>query len=250
MIEIQNFDNYLFRCSSLSKIIPNQKTKALTETIKKEIRKLFVEEVTNTRKQIHSKYLDKGVACEPLSTRILQDALYPTEVLNAKKYRGHNDYITGEPDIIIDGYVYDLKNAWDLFTFTEASLTEAYEWQLIGYMWIFNLKKGRLFYTINDLPKFLLDKELNNLLYSKEHNFNGPLDPLYFQACDELRERNSYGHLDLSERFKLWDVEYSEEKIEIIKDSVLKARSYMNDLLVEHKEHIEKNKKLMELARS
>jgi hypothetical protein len=249
MTNIENFDNYLFRCSSLSDIIPNQKTKELTKTIRSAIRKKFVEKITDTRKDIHSKYLDKGVSCEPESTKLLQTTIYPISkgnaVLKAIKERKENEYISGETDIIKDGIVYDLKNAYDEYTFAEAELSSKYEWQLTGYMWLNNLNKARLFYTLNNMPEHLIQKEEQNLFYSRDVYYEGDFDPKYMEACRLLRERYKYDRLPLWERFKLWDIQLDESRIPIIIDAVNSARGYMNELLLEHKEHVRKNKELM-----
>jgi hypothetical protein len=246
---IENFNDYKFRCSSLSDIIPNQKTMAFTETIRKAIRKRFVEEITGTRKDIHSKYIDKGISCEPESTKLLQVALYPISkgnaVINAKKQRKENAYISGETDPIVDGIVYDLKNAYDEYTFEEAELSLKYEWQLMGYMWLHGLKKARLFYTLNNMPEFLIQREEQNLLYSRDVYYEGDFDPRYMEACRLLRERYKYDRLPLWERFKLWDVAFDEDKIPIIINAVTTARNYMNELLVDRAEHIRTNKILM-----
>lgn len=246
---IENFNNYKFRCSSLSEIIPNQKTMAFTETMKKYIRKCFVEEITSSRKEIHSKYLDKGISCEPESTKLLQSALYPISkgypIINAKKERKENAYITGETDPIVDGIVYDLKNAYDEYTFEEACLSPKYEWQLTGYMWIHGLKKSRLFYTLNNMPEFLIKKEEQALFYSKDVYYQDEYDPRYIEACRLLRQRYKYDRLPIWERFKLWDVAFDEDRIPIMVNAVTNARKYMNELLLERSEHISRNKILM-----
>jgi len=64
------------------------------------------------------------------------------------------------------------------------------------------------------------------------------------QACIELEAAHNYDALQIWERFKYWDLERKKEDDQKIMDCVSQARNYMNKLLKEHKEMIERNKLL------
>lgn len=236
------FDNYEFRCSALGKIMSSKGE--LTQSNKTYLLECFVGEIYGIRKEITSKYFEKGNLTEQDGLTLLNKALYKGNLLIKNTERKHNGWIHGEADCIApDEIIYDIKNAYDLFTFGKADLTHDYYWQLIGYMWLWNKNKGRLFYCINDMPESLLIDEERKLFYA--NHFVTYEDQEYLRLCEELRAKHNYDDLRLEHRFKVWDVNHSDEEIERSKKQIKKARAYMNKLYDEHIQMIEKNQKLM-----
>ena len=253
LFQIENFNDYQFRSSGIGSIIPNAKTGKMTETMKKYIRKCFVEYVTHQKRQIHSPIFDKGISCEPLSIQLLQDAIFPLSnpkntLLGNNKERKYNDFVHGELDVFARDKVWEIKNAWDKYTFLDATLTDDYEWQIKSYAWIWGVDSGVLFYTLNNMPKFLLDKEKERLFYNKDYNFESLFDPNYFAKCAELEKDHNYDDWKIYERFKMWEVELTENDIEVMENAVIAARKYMNEILEEEKSRVFKNKILCEMA--
>ncbi len=238
-----NFDNYIFRASALGNIV--SKSGKFTDGNKTYIEETFVGAIHNVRKEISSKYMEKGLFEEESGITLLNQTIYPKSILVKNKERKTNDFITGEADCIKDGIVYDIKNAWDKFTFGKSDLTHNYKWQLVGYMWLWEVQPSRLFYCLNNTPEHILVGEERKLFYSG--NFLTFEDKEYLAKCEELRKRHNYDNMKLYERFKLWDVQLLEGDIETLKKSIVNAREYMSQLWLEHEAQILKNKKLMNL---
>lgn len=237
-----NFDNYEFRCSALGKIMSAKDE--LTQSNKTYLQELFIGEVYGVRKEITTKYFEKGNLTEQDGLTLLQKTLYPKNLLLKNTERKHNGFIHGETDCIPpDGIVYDIKNAWDLFTFGKAYLTTDYEWQLRGYMWLWNKKNARLFYCINNMPESLLVDEEKKIFY--QNHFISYEDKEYQAMCEEMRAKHNYDKMELWERFKVWNVSHSEEMIEKLKGRIKKCRHYLNELWTEHQDHLLENRALM-----
>jgi len=236
------FDNYQFRCSALGKIV--SKSGKLTDQNKTYLNDLFVGEIYKIQKEIISKYFEKGIICEQDGRDFLQKIFYKDRFVAKNRERFRNEFIHGEPDVIMEDYVYDIKNAYDLFTFGKAHLTWEYEWQIKGYLYLLNREKGRLFYILADMPDTLLADEEMKLFWQGKFTSNDSVE--YQEALEELRKKFSYSHIPMECRFKVFDVELFETCILTIQNSVNEARKYLNKLAKDYYDMIEKNKNYLD----
>lgn len=235
---IDSFDNYKFRCSSLGKII--SKSGKMTQGVETYLRECFIGEVYGIKKEISSKYLSKGLFEEETGISLLNDIFYNGKLLLKNKERKEDLLINGETDCLSpDKIIHDIKNAWDLFTFAKAELSWDYEWQIKGYCQLWKVTKGRLFYCINNTPEHIIVEE------EKRHFWSGGFlsmeDEKYLTGCEEIRKKHNHDRIPMSERFKFWDVNYTEADRVKIESSVVSARGYMNKLLEDHYDMIIKN---------
>lgn len=236
-------NEYKFRASSLGEII--SKSGKTTQTMLSYLQRTFIEETEGIRKDINSKYFEKGVFQEEDGITMLQNTLHKNSLVLKNRERKSNEYVQGECDCIVDGFVYDIKNAWDRFTFANADLTWNYEWQLKAYMWLWGVNKARLFYCLNNTPEHILLDEYKKLYY--RHRFESESDEEYVNLCFELKDAHTYDSKPLEERFKVWEVELNDEDIERIKTSVNEARSILIKMQYDRQQQIDNNRKLMGL---
>jgi hypothetical protein len=236
-----DFTNYKFRCSALGNIV--SKSGKFTDGNKTYIDEVFAGIVHNCRKEVNSKFFEKGLFEEESGITLLNQTLYKNSLVLKNKERKENDFIHGEADCIKDGIVYDIKNAWDCFTFEKAELTHNYKWQLVGYAWLWGLDKARLFYCLNNTPEHLILDEERMLFYKGNYGTFENQD--YVNDCFDLRKKHTHDNKPLQERFKCFDVEVLESDIESLKQSVVKAREYMNELFEIRNNRIKSNIELM-----
>ncbi len=239
---IETFDNYQFRCSALGNVVTA--SGKLTDGAKTYLGEVFIGEVYGVRREAYGKALEKGIACEEDGFALMNAAIYPGRFVAKIKEPKTNALIKGTPDTIMDGIVYDIKNAYDLFSFGKANLSHLYEWQIRGYMQLFDLQLGRLFYCINNMPEHILLDEERKMFYF-QRRWVSMEDPTYLEACDALRSAHNYDNMPMWERFKVWDIERTHEDAIRIAVCVTQARQYLNQLLKEHQERIEYNKSLL-----
>lgn len=153
----------------------------LSDTAKNFVKELWLLREKGFRKQINSKYLEKGKYTEEDAISLLT---YVDSIFYKKnKERKDNGVLTGECDIY---YVFntkeelpewrqktvtentkfplkviqDTKSCWDAETFMNSGLDNMYEGQGQGYMELWDADEFWLRYTLNDCPAHIYEFEL------------------------------------------------------------------------------------------
>lgn len=155
----------LIRCSSLGKIMTEPKTKAegiLSKGAKSYIRSLVAQEIFGVEFEVSSKAMEKGLRCEGLSIDLLNRVRGLSLVKNAE--RRNNGLITGECDLFDSSRSrgHDLKTSWSIATFPILSVDAEdrdYEWQMRGYMWLWDADEWEVNYSLVDTPEELIGYE-------------------------------------------------------------------------------------------
>jgi len=153
------------RSSALGKIMtnPRKKTEVLSAGCKTYIKELVKEDLFNYKSTIDSKYLTKGIDMEDTSIDLYNEVHGTLYLKNTERLS--NEFITGECDINAEDKIIDIKSSWSLETFPaspEDVNNKDYEWQLRGYMMLYNKPKAELAYCMVSTPDYLL-KEWDNL---------------------------------------------------------------------------------------
>jgi hypothetical protein len=184
---------------------PRSKSETLSETTKSYLQEWLKEQIYGVRNEISSKYMTKGIEMEDESINVY--SIYDNldfAIKNSKKFG--NDFITGEPDLILDDKIVDIKTSWDCFTFplfdTEVP-NKNYYWQLQSYMALTGKENSELVYVLVNTP---------------EHLQYSPLD------CAD------YSNLDLKYRVKIFKVERNEEDINRLYERVSECREYIKSI--------------------
>lgn len=243
-----NIDKLLFRCHSIGDLMGQ---KGLGETGKKRARYTYLESRYGRRKNINSKYLDKGIECEPLSFIMYLNQKGLELIKNEK--REENDYLTGECDTQTEISVIDIKNCWDIYTFSDAcsKLNTDNEWQLRCYMELYNKNDGELVYTLNDAPDSIVLKELEKESYNHQNgetpewievekikemiytyeNFERLIN-IRGLGGDELTDKciDSFIEIPENERIFIYSFKRDKEKYNLIVNRVLEAREYLKSI--------------------
>ena len=198
----------------------------LSETTKKYLQEIYIEEVYGRSKDITSKFLEKGVEIEGKS-RALATTVTGKYVKHNEE-RLENKFITGLPDSILDKEVVDLKSSWDIWTFTAVDGTNKdYYWQLQGYMKLTGKKFGRLIYCLIDTPEHLIYDEVRRTSYKV-----GALDgsPEYEELEKKIRINLTYEDIPAEKRIKQYVFSYNEEDIKRLYTRIDECRKYLKSL--------------------
>lgn len=179
-------------------VSPRSKTETLSETTKSYLIEWLTEQVFGYRKEINTKYTERGILYEDKAIDFIINKLdLSFGVKNEINYE--DDFFTGTPDLIIDGVVYDTKCSYSCHTFPffENDLpNKNYYHQMQVYMHLTNTKKSCIAYV-------LFDNEEIGHVYNIE---------------DE-------------KRVKLFYVDYDSSIIEELKNRILNCREYINSLI-------------------
>jgi len=154
-----------FRCSSLGRLMTDPKTKAegiLSVGAKTYIRELVAQEIFGVEFDFYSRETEKGTLVESESIALLNRVRGLS--LEKNIVRRKQDGLSGECDLFDDGHRrgHDLKSSWSLKTFPICSLDcedRAYEWQMRGYMALWDAPEWEVNYVIVDTPEHLIGYE-------------------------------------------------------------------------------------------
>lgn len=178
----------------------------LGDTCIQKLIEIYLDVRFSVTKEIHSKYLEKGLITEEDSLSLYSEVKKVPYFKN--EVRLYNDFITGEPDTY-DGQaiqkcdnVIDIKGSWDIFTFfaTKAkAVNSVYNYQLNGYSELTEAPRATLAYCLIDTPAHLIEREINNLKYTL-----GVIDPdahpEFLNACEKIRRQMIYDYVPKPER--------------------------------------------------
>ena len=200
----------LIRCSALRLAMTEARAKnaGLSETAKKvvedEIRTLYF----GVREKISSKAMQKGIDCEQVSIDLLNNVefrLSKPYVKNSE--RKSNEWITGECDIYDaeTRTIRDIKTSWSIATYPLfADNANDYEWQMRGYMMLWDCDTAIVDYCLVDTPEHLIGYE--------------------------QRELHIVSHIDPEKRVKSFVFERDEQKEQRIKERCEQLQEYFEML--------------------
>ena len=202
-----------FRCSSLGKLMTEPRTKAegqLSVGAKTYIRELAAQEIFGVDFVVSSKAMEKGIECEESAITLLNRV----RGLNLKKNveRRSNDFITGECDLFdaTNRRGHDTKCSWSISTFPiciDDCTDKLYEWQMRGYMALWDADEWEVNYCLVDTPDRLIGFE-----------------PMELHFVSGLPE-----HM----RVTTWTVKRDMEKEAAIYEKVKHASEYFKQVIVE-----------------
>lgn len=196
----------------------------ISETAKTFCKNWLKNRLYDRRKEFKSKYTEKGNKVEFEAMQYAEQVFgwgFTTPCDEPKE----NDFMTGFCDILRHkaNFVHDIKCSWDCYTFPlfESTIPDAeYEWQVLGYMHLYNVENASVIYCLMDMPEELLQKECH---YKYGYNFTK-------EQYEEMKERHTYSHLPDHLRIKEYKFTYDAEKIEKIKTRVAECQTYINTL--------------------
>lgn len=216
-------DNFKIRCSQIHNIMSEPKLKAakdageLSETAKTYCELWLKEKIYDKRKEISSKYFDKGNQCEQAGIERYND--FFNEFYTKNETTFENEFMSGTPDIVGITEIVDIKNSYDFTTFPLFDTVlenKSYEYQLQGYMELTKLKKAKLCYVLENLPDELIERELNRfgLEFTKQNASN-----------------YTYENVSNAFRIKVFETNYNADIIAKVKLQVEKCQNYINQLI-------------------
>lgn len=151
----------LIRCSAIGKLMTEPKTKSegiLSVGAKTHIRNLVAQEIYGVDFEFTSKETEKGILVEPDAIQLLNRVR--GLALSKNTERKSNSWITGEADLFdpVARRGHDLKCSWSVATFPITTVDcedKLYEWQMRGYMWLWDADQWEVNYALISTPEHL-----------------------------------------------------------------------------------------------
>ena len=167
--------NLIVRCSSLSKLMTKGRGKGspLGETTKTFVMDKAKEDFYGITPSFSNKFTEKGLRNEDVGI----DMINQTRFMDYKKNQERitTKWLTGECDINAEDVIIDIKCSWSFETFpafqeeADKSVKKSgYDWQLRGYMMLYNKPLGEVVYCLTSTPTDLLSAYDNLDLHDVE----------------------------------------------------------------------------------
>lgn len=219
---------FKMRCSALGALFtePRSKSETISATLKTHLNNWYLEKEYGVRTDMTSRYTDKGIQLEDEAIREYNKLFKTNHVKNDEYFE--DDFIQGTPDIVSDDEVLDIKCSFSLSSFPALETkcpNKAYDYQLQGYMRLTGKSKAKLVYVLLDTPEDIIVREAKSIMY-KEKLPEDFLDIL----IEEVRESQTYSHIPIEKRIKIFEVDRNEDIIKAIDDKVANAREYLKSL--------------------
>ena len=204
-------------------IAKRDKPPELSATAKTYCKEWLKEKLYNRRKEIKSKYLDKGNACESQSLRLINAQTMEEYELNSE-YK-ENDYLTGTCDIQGDDVIRDIKNSWspDTFPLFDTGIKDkGYWWQLQGYCELYDKSTAWLDYTLIDAPLHLIKNEAKSIAYREGLDY----DTIFTDVHNTMTFSDIPQHL----KHKCFNTNRDSAAMEEVYQRVILCRQYITQL--------------------
>lgn len=161
----------IFRCSSLAKLMtnPRNKSESLSETAKSYIKQVAKENFYGYTSKVETKQMRKGTEYEMESIALVNSVWFGSNFVK-NQLRETQGYLSGHPDIITDDSIIDIKTSWSLETFPALPEdADSYEWQVRGYMHLFNKPRAFVIFCMIDTDDELLTDWDNRDIHKVSH---------------------------------------------------------------------------------
>jgi len=178
-------------------------------------------------------YTKKGKLVEEESIMMLSRIDGRDYSKNDKRFT--NEYLTGEPDIIVsnDGIaskIIDIKSSYDFATLLANygySLNPLYYAQVNGYMALTGATEAEITYCLVSMPQEIINGERRRIFYAMN-----PLteeDPLYKKAIERMENNYTFDEVPITERVLRFPVPRNEEFIQKVYKRIEECRTWLSE---------------------
>ncbi len=229
----------------------------LDDRAKSFLEKLVWQSITKRSHNLSTLMTDKGLQVEEKSITLFSEVTKSLFIKNKK--RRTNEFFNGECDNAQNNTIRDIKSSWEFETFPlkdSVIPSSLYQWQLDGYMSLWEYKKSELIYCLVDTPKRLIDDLLSrmdwkNNIFDNDGNVRSQnIDLVVETVCnhiytlDGLKEycaeseninlewfNDVFVEIPKEIRVKVFSHAYCQKRIDQLEQMILLAREYMNEVL-------------------
>jgi hypothetical protein len=218
---------FKIRGSAGGNIVTSPKADLPSKGTQTYLKKWLKEQIYGKGPEVNSKYLIKGLEMEDASIELVQKELY-FDLVDLEKNEEYfeDEYFCGTPDVILEDHLIDVKSSYsgDTFPiFEDEVVDKGYYWQAQIYMHLTGRKKYKLIYCLVDTPDDLIEKDAKSECYKRGEKYSK-------KKFNEMKERCTYSGVDSKYLTKVFNINYNEEDIELLKTQVDKCRTYINNL--------------------
>jgi hypothetical protein len=180
-----------------------------------------------------SKYTMKGKLVEDESIMMLSRIDSQTYTKNDIRFK--NEYLTGEPDIIVSKEgnahkIIDIKSSYDFATLLAnigSPLNPLYKYQVQGYMALTGASEAEVCYCLVNMPQEIINAEKKKIFYAL--NVATEENPEFKRQLSKLENSMTFDEVPIQERVLRFPVQRDEEMISKIYKRVEACREWLED---------------------
>jgi hypothetical protein len=180
-----------------------------------------------------SKYTMKGRMVEDDSIMMLNRIDSQTYAKNSTRFK--NEYLTGEPDIIVSDNdkaikIIDIKSSYDFATLLSnigSPLNPLYKYQLQGYMALTGALEAEVCYCLVNMPPEIINSEKKKIFYAL--NAATEESPEYVRQSSKLENNMTFDEIPIKERIVRFPIQRDEELIQKIYKRVEQCRIWLKE---------------------
>lgn len=172
------------------------------------------------------KAIEKGKIVEDDSITLLSLVDNKMYVKNTKRF--YNDFLSGEPDIPLEGKIIDIKSNFDLISFLsiiKKPLYGGYKYQVNGYMDILKEEEGEVAYCLVNAPETMINDEMKRLFYKMDVATEDNVE--YKRAAEQLFKNMTFNDIPMKNRVHKMPVE--KINMDPIHDRVYHCRKWIKE---------------------
>lgn len=233
---------YMPRASSMGALMTNSRSKSdpLGLTAKAEIQKALVFNQFGTKDDVSSKQIEKGIVCEKESIKLAKDVFDWLDLdVDKPKIRQSNDYIAGEPDVLTNSLLADVKSSWNGSTFfpiyfSEELKNKDYYYQMMSYLWLTDMPECELVYCLTNTPTHMIENMVQRETYSAMSlpaNFDKDMQEIEDEIYQKVTKQHQFDHIPKKNRVKRFIIKRDQEVIDKMIERIEICRNYYDQLL-------------------
>jgi hypothetical protein len=210
--------------AELKRLINKRDNPGLSKTAKTYIREVALEMKYGRKREIVSKYLEKG-------RRVEDYAIIALNELHGKLYskndqRKDNGIWSGEADIVEADFLRDTKSSWDVFShYANEALNPKYKWQMLGYLELYDKPVGYIDHVLIDTPEDLIQDELRKASWKLGYQ-DLPMD-----LEIEIRHSLTFQDIPLEKRVITFEVKRDPVDVQKMNDRLAMAAIELETIL-------------------
>lgn len=179
-----------------------------------------------------SKYTIKGRSVEDESIAMLSRIDNSQYSKNEQRYT--NEYLSGEPDIIINdesglpSKIIDIKSSWDgasLLSNIGKPLNSLYYWQVHGYMALTGAKEAEVAYCLVNMPEEIINGERKRIYYAMNPATEENAE--FKRVVNKLVNNMTFDEIPITERVVRFSIPRDENIIQSIYTRVNECRNWL-----------------------
>jgi len=192
----------------------------LIQGSKSVLHKVWNKEVLGIKEVLKSKAVRRGKSQENESIELVNNVFKLN--LSKNTQRLENDYFTGEPDLITDKSIIDIKTceSWETFySKTEKKANDDHFYQVWAYMLLTGKKQGFIAYT---LPSY----DESFIIYAQSSTID-------IEEENQIFLNLNFDRIPQNKRIKVFKIQNQDIDLEVVYQYLDKCREYLNNLNIQ-----------------